>query len=125
VQLADYQRVGRLDEARWVLDRAQHQAPGTGTHCWDAEIARLRAELIGAGPENGDAASGWYRMALETARRQGAASLELRAALSYAKMLRSRDQRREAHELLDAMVRRLTEGGETVELREARELLSV
>ena len=49
----------------------------------------------------------------------------MRAALSYAKMLRSRDQRREAHELLDAMVGRITEGGETIELGEARELLSM
>jgi class 3 adenylate cyclase/tetratricopeptide (TPR) repeat protein len=124
VQMAEaYRHVGRLDRARWALDRAQNQAPGIGTHCWDAEIARIRAELAGGGPAAGGTPADSYREAIETARRQQAASLELRAALSYAKMLRSSDPRREVRDLLDDVVKRLADGGETVELREARALL--
>ena len=115
VQLTEaYQRVGRLDEARWALDRTRDDA---GTHCWDAEIARLRGELAGEGADE------WYHAAIDTARRQGARSLELRAALSYAKMLRARGGGTQALPLLRAAVAQLAESGDTVELREGRALL--
>ena len=125
VQLAEaYQRVGRAREAQDVLDRARDAARGGGTHCWNAELARLRAELAGAETGAGAAAIGWYDEALRTAREQGARSLELRAASSYAKMLGAHGRREDAHRLLEGVVGSFTEGDATVELREARAWLA-
>ena len=119
VQLAEAcQRLGRVDRALWALDRAETQEQGRGTQCWEAELARLRAELVAEGADR------WHRAALETARRQRARSLEPRAALSHAKALRARGRRGEACELLAGVVGAFTEGAETVELREARTFLS-
>src|SRR5262245_36013086 len=124
VQLAEaYKRVGRTREARDVLDGARDPARGGGTRCWNAELARLRAELAhetGAREE----AIGWYEAALRTARDQGARSLELRAAASYAKMLGAAGQRERAHRLLEGVVASFTEGDGTVELRAARAWLA-
>jgi len=125
VQLAEaYKRVGRPREALDVLDRAHDPAGGGGTHCWNAELARLRAELAGEEAGARTAAIGWYEEALRTAREQGARSLELRAALSYAKMLGAWGQREDAHRLLEGVVGTFTEGDDTVELREARAWLA-
>ena len=125
VQLAEaYKRVGRTREALEVLERARDPARGGGTHCWNAELARLRGELAGAEPEARAPATEWYDEALRTAREQGARSLELRAALSYAKMLVAWGRREDAHRLLEGVVASFTEGDDTVELREARARLA-
>jgi predicted ATPase len=127
VQLAEaWQKLGFVDKASWAVDRAHNQEHGRGTHCWEAEIARLRAELIGEGrDQDPHAARSAYRMALEVARRQGARSLELRSALSYAKASLSQGQSGEARELLEQIVSAFTEGTDTVELREAQRVLNL
>ena len=127
VQLAEaWQKLGFVDKASWAVDRAHNQEHGRGTHCWEAEIARLRAELIGEGrDQDRHAARSAYRMALEVARRQGARSLELRSALSYAKASLSQGQSGEARELLEQIVSAFTEGTDTVELREAQRVLNL
>ena len=125
VQLAEaYKRLGRMDRAAWALDEAEHDVPDKATRCWDAEIARLRAELLAEGdPSKTTEACRWYESAIDTARRQGARSLELRATLSYATMLHSSGDRDVARAMLQGIARSFTEGYDTVEMREARALL--
>jgi hypothetical protein len=125
VQLAEaYRRVGRAKDAREALDMAHDPTRGRETLCWDAEFERLHAELAGEEPDGSAMAVRWYEQALATARRQGARSLELRAGLGYAKMLSAVGQVAEAHRLLRPIVDAFTEGEDTVELRDARALLS-
>ena len=125
VQLAEaYRRVGRAKEAREALDMAHDPTRGRETLCWDAEFDRLRAELAGEEADGGPAAVHWYEEALATARRQGARSLELRAALGYAKMLSAAGRGAEVPGLLGPIVDAFTEGDDTVELRAARALRS-
>jgi class 3 adenylate cyclase/tetratricopeptide (TPR) repeat protein len=119
VQLAESaRRLGRVDTAREAIGKAESAGDDRGTHCWDAEIARLRAEL-GAESASEAERDAMFTTALETARRQGAKSLELRVALSYARAARSIHQRTRARELVREVAGRFTEGHTTMELTEA------
>jgi predicted ATPase len=61
--------------------------------------------------------------ALDVARRQEAKSLELRAAMSLARLWHQQGQRAEAHELLAPIYGWFTEGFDTADLQEAKMLL--
>jgi predicted ATPase len=91
---------------------------------WEAEVYRLRAVLLLKQPGTPQAESeAWLRRALEVARRQQAKSLELRAAMSLARLWQRQGKRAEARELLAPIYGWFTEGFDTADLQEARELL--
>ncbi len=64
-----------------------------------------------------------FRGAIETARRQGAKSWELRAATGLARMLARRGRRDEGRTLLAEIYNWFTEGFDTADLKDAAELL--
>jgi predicted ATPase len=91
---------------------------------WDAELHRLRGELLvarGAGASEGDAA---YRRALEIARAQKAKSFELRVVTSLARLWRTSVQSTGARELLARTLDSFSEGFDTPDLAAARSLLA-
>jgi predicted ATPase len=91
---------------------------------WEAEIARLRGVLLLRQPGTSPAeAETWLQRALDTARRQEAKSLELRAAMSLARLWQQQGKRAEAHELLAPVYGWFTEGFDTADLQEAKALL--
>ncbi len=63
------------------------------------------------------------RQALDVARRQEAKSLELRAAMSLARLWQQQGKRDEARELLTPIYDWFTEGFDTADLQEAKALL--
>ena len=65
-----------------------------------------------------------FQQALDIARRQQAKSLELRAAMSLARLWQGQGKRDAAHSLLGAVYQWFTEGFDTVDLQEARALLA-
>jgi predicted ATPase len=89
---------------------------------WEAEIHRLRGVLLlrQAPPAEAEA---WLQRALDIARRQEAKSLELRAAMSLARLWQEQGKRAEAYELLAPIYGWFTEGFDTADLQEARALL--
>jgi len=88
-----------------------------------AELHRLEGELLRRrGDEAGAAAA--FRAALELAQRQSAKSYELRAAMSWARLLRDQRKRDAARELLAPVHGWFTEGHDTHDLREAAALLA-
>jgi len=91
---------------------------------WEAEVCRLRGVLLlrQAVPQP-EEAEACFQRALEVARRQQAKSLELRAAMSLARLWQQQDRRAEAHELLAPVYGWFTEGFNTADLQEARALL--
>ena len=93
-------------------------------HWWEAELYRLRGELIlqhaVAPPEEAEAC---LQQALAVARRQQAKSLELRAAMSLAHLWQQQGKRDTTRELLAPIYGWFTEGFDTADLREARALL--
>ena len=68
-------------------------------------------------------AEGHFRQALDWARRQGALALELRAATSFARLLRDQGRPADAVVLLQPVYERFTEGLETVDLKTAKAFL--
>ena len=82
-------RNGRLDDARQALDDAVATANDSGEAYWLAELYRLEGEMElrrgGEGDECRRLAAASFTKALDIARRQGARSLELRAAISLAR----------------------------------------
>jgi len=88
------------------------------------EVARLEGELLLAndGTEPGRAEACFHK-ALAMARDQHARSLELRAAMSLARLRREQSRRAEARELLAPVYGWFTEGFDTADLTDAKALL--
>ena len=95
-----------------------------GVRFAEAELNRLRGELLlargGAAAEDAESA---FRRALEVAAGQKARGLELRAAMSLARLGHARGDRRLAHQTLVEVYAWFTEGFDTSDLRESRTLL--
>ena len=68
-------------------------------------------------------AEAWLQRALDVARHQQAKSLELRAAMSLARLWQRQGKRTEAYELLAPVYNWFTEGFDTADLQEAKTLL--
>ncbi|HEX5501668.1 MAG TPA: hypothetical protein VFW96_03545, partial [Thermomicrobiales bacterium] len=91
---------------------------------WDAELHRLRGELLRAsGAGDGDVAAA-LRRAVEIARAQQARSLELRATTSLARLWVAQGRAGDAGPMLQSLYDWFTEGFETPDLRAARALLA-
>ena len=120
-------RAGRIDAAGERLAEARAQVESSGERWWEAELHRLEGEVLlaaddgGRDGDRGDRAEACFRRALEVAGRQGAISLELRAALSLSRLGNPPD----AHQLLREVTGRFTEGHDTADLRAAQTQLSL
>ena len=90
-----------------------------------AEMLRVKGELLllQGGPTAAAAAEDHFRQALDWARRQGALSLELRAAASFARLLRDQGSPDDAEAVLRPFYDRFIEGFDTADLKTAKALL--
>jgi len=68
-------------------------------------------------------AEGYFLKAIDIAQKQQAKSLELRAAMSLARLWHQQGKKREAHDLLSTAYNWFTEGFDTKDLQEAKALL--
>jgi predicted ATPase/DNA-binding winged helix-turn-helix (wHTH) protein len=116
--------VDQINEGLAALAEARVLAERTGQHYWDAELHRLegRLSLRSAAAAAGGAERS-FREAVEIARRQGARSLELRAAMDLSRLWAGHGRASEAQVLLSGTLRGLPEDADTADVREARSLL--
>ncbi len=124
--LADaYGTVGRTDEGLSTVDEALATAHRTGECYYEAELHRLKGELLLARNEGAAVTEveACFGRAIGVARRQRAKSLELRAAVSLSRLKQEQGKPQEAHQMLREIHDWFTEGLDTPDLREARELL--
>jgi class 3 adenylate cyclase/tetratricopeptide (TPR) repeat protein len=113
-----YLRAHRFSEAAGALARA---ASPTGPSTWDAEIERLRGDILALQPQPDlEAAEVAYRTSLATASRQGARSLILKTGLSLSRLLRRVDRTHEAREVLERCLAQLPDRLESPEVRSAQ-----
>jgi predicted ATPase len=109
------------------LDESQSALEEGGERWWQAEIYRLKGELLLRQPNpqtaNQKQAEDYFRRAHRIAREQQAKSLELRASMSLCRLWRSQDQSFEARQILTESYGWFTEGFDTADLRDARNLL--
>jgi len=115
---------GLFDTALRVDDEALATGSAIGDCHVDAELHRLRGESLLGLANTGDAdAEVCFHKALAISRGQHAKSLELRAAMSLARLWREQGKRNEARRLLEDVYSWFTEGFDTLDLQNARELL--
>ena len=123
-----YELVGKVGEAIQVVDKALDAVAESGERTNEAELYRLKAVLLlksaEACSENvQNAAKAYFEKSLSIARQQSAKSWELRTAVSLSRFLITQNQHGAAHALLQPIYEAFTEGFETVDLTEARDLL--
>jgi predicted ATPase len=115
---------GQHVEGLATLENALAFSEDTGAHSWDAELHRLKGELLLAmQPGSAAEAEALFRRALEIARAQEAKSFELRAATSLARLWQRQGKLAEARALLAPVYAWFTEGFDTRDLVEAKALL--
>jgi predicted ATPase/DNA-binding winged helix-turn-helix (wHTH) protein len=103
----------------WALTRETNEV------YYAAELYRLRGELLlQQDSANAALAETCFHQALTLARQQQAKSLELRAAMSLSRLWQQQEKRDPARRLLADVYGWFTEGLNTVDLREAKTLLT-
>jgi len=141
-----YGKAGQVAEGLTVLAEALDRVDKTGGRCHEAELYRVKGELLLAQEiknqkskgksqksenpnpksqslESSAEAEVCFHKAIEIARRQSAKSLELRTTTSLARLWQGQGKKAEAHKLLSNVYNWFTEGLDTKDLREAKELL--
>ncbi len=120
-----YATCGRFDAALQTLDNALALSELRRSAFWDAELVRVKGELLlrRDGTDAAADAERLFRGSLEIARAQEARSFELRTAVSLARLLRRQERTADARALLAPAYARFTEGYDTPDLQEARALL--
>jgi class 3 adenylate cyclase/predicted ATPase len=106
------------------IDDALALAQQTGEHWTDAFLHRICGEiLLKRDPANTAPAEEAFRTAVAIAQQQKARTLELRAAVSLARLWRDQGKTQQARELLAPVYGWFTEGFDTRDLMEAKALL--
>ena len=116
-------RTGNPDGGSEALRSAAVIAEQSGERWWDAEICRLRALVVALSGGEVWESEAWLLKSLQTAQQQRAKSLELRAAMSMARLWRDQGKPQQARELLAPVYGWFTEGFDTLDLKEAKALL--
>ncbi len=117
-------KVGRTEDALGALSVGFAASKQLGVHAADAELRRLRGELLLDQYEaNSEKAEGLFLEALDIARGQEAKSLELLAATSLARLWQRQGRTAEARDLLQPIYDWFTEGFDTRDLKDAKALL--
>jgi predicted ATPase len=120
-----YGGIGQIEEAWNVLAGALAAMEKTGEGLYEAELYRLKGELLLVhSTENHAEAETCFHQALDIARRQQAKSLELRATVSLSRRWQQQGKRDESRELLAPIYGWFTEGFDTADLQEAEALLA-
>jgi predicted ATPase len=117
-------RAGDFDGAGHLLIQADERIKASDERWAEPELLRLQGELqLARSPSAAETAAALFRAAAECAERQGAIMWQLRATTSLARVLRTRGRTTEIEGLMTPLLQRVTEGGDTRDLKEARELL--
>jgi predicted ATPase len=124
-----YQTGGQREAGLAVLVEALAQVEKTEERFWEAELYRLKGELLlqerepGGCRQDETEAETCFRQAIEIAQRQGAKSLELRSTVSLSRLWQRQGKKAEARQVLAEIFSWFTEGFDTVDLIEAKTLL--
>jgi len=119
-----YGTVGQAAEGLRVLAQARAAIPHREGRFYEAELSRIEGELLLAvSPEKQNEAETCFQQAVDIARRQQAKLLELRAAMTLARLWQRQGKRTEAYELLAPIYGWFTEGFDTADLQQAKALL--
>jgi predicted ATPase len=118
-----YGEAGQTEEGLTVLAEALAVVDKTGERYWEAELHRLKGELLRRRASPMEEVEACFQRSLTVAQHQHAKSLELRAAVSLARLWQHQSKRAAACELLAPIYSWFTEGFDTADLQEVKALL--
>ena len=118
-------RAGDPDRAVAILDEGLAAADRLGYRAFEAELHRVRGEiLLARDPANPAPVEEALLTAVAVAKRQGTRSFELRAALALAKLYQSTGRPADAHAVLAPALEGFAPTPEMPEIAEAQALLA-
>jgi len=118
-------KAGRTKEALTMLDEALELAAQTRERFYEAELLRLKGELLikSEAPHLTSDAESCLQQAIAVAQGQRAKSLELRATMTLARLFQQQGKSEEARKMVAEIYGWFTEGFETLDLMDAKALL--
>lgn len=126
-------KTGQTEKGLTVLVEALSAVDRTGERMYEAELYRLKGELLLVQEgsrlqavgfrEKTEEAEACFHRAIEVARRQQAKSLELRAVMSLSRLWQQQGKKEAARQMLAEIYNWFTEGFDTKDLQEAKALL--
>lgn len=117
-----YGRLGQPVDGLNCLPEAAEIITKTGERCNEAELHRVRGDLLDAAGDQA-AAEQCYLQAIAVAKQQSAKLFELRASIGLARLWGKQSRRAEAHAVLAPVYGWFTEGAAAPDLKRARLLL--
>ena len=126
IQIAEEElRAGQIERARATLQQASGAVETGSIHFCESDIHRLRGEaLLAQSRNNHSEAEKAFRDALALAAQHLCRPLELRAAVSLARLLAEKSRREEGRDLLAPIYAAFTEGFDRPDLMAAKTLLA-
>jgi predicted ATPase len=118
-----YGRGGQVEAGLQALTQALTFVQSQGVRVWEAELHRLRGELVLQSGGPSWRAESSFHQALTVARQQSAKSLELRASMSLSQLWQRQGKQDEARQLLAGIYDWFTERFETADLKAARVMM--
>jgi tetratricopeptide (TPR) repeat protein len=115
---------GRIDDGLGVIEEALSLVRSNGERSHEPELHRLKADLLlmrGDDTLHGEAEA-CFEKAIDSARSQKAQSFELRAVMGLCRLRERQGRAEEARHMLSEIYGWFTEGFETRDLQQAREL---
>jgi predicted ATPase len=119
-----YADIGHFEDAWRCIGDAIAALEKANERWFEAEVHRLAGKIALKSPQpDTEKAQSYFERALAVARQQQAKSLQLRAAMSLARLWRDQGKMQQARELLAPVYAWFTEGFDTLDLKEAKVLL--
>lgn len=124
-----YGKYGNMEKAMDFMEQAIKQAQKGGEHYYEAELYRIKGELLLMEADKKDRkeiekkAEEYFYQSITLAQKQMAKSFELRSTTSLCRLLQKQSKKEEARHLLTNIYNWFTEGFETNDLIEAKNLI--
>src|SRR5262249_31001517 len=116
-------RAGYAEEGLAAVDEGMAASREHNERWWNAELHRLRGELLLAGGADTLEPHPAYLLPIKTAPTHQARALKRRFVMSVARLYQQQGRQEEAHALLAQSYATFTEGFDTRDLHEAKALL--
>jgi predicted ATPase len=124
LQAEAFLQIGQVEQAAQLLQQAEDFIEQTDERFYQAETLHVKGEMLLLQTSNkAEEAEACFRQAILVANRQEAKTLELRTAVSLARLLQRQGRLAEACQVLTKVYNWFTEGFDTHDLKEAHTLL--
>jgi tetratricopeptide (TPR) repeat protein len=118
-----YLRFGAYESALAWIEKILRHVHNTGSHIRTAELLRIKGLVLQATGKPDQMADECFQMAIELSAKQAAKTYELRAACDLARLRQRQGKSKEASRLINEIHDWFTEGKDSVDLKEAKQLM--